>query len=295
MARGVVFSEGRTLCARMARSHVCQGKSCRAGGPGARRVGARDKMAPWGHPPVKGKPRLRAWGACPSETRSIRGPVPSGESRKRCAKGVIFSEGRSLCGREDGQDACRGTSWRTRRAGSLREDNPSRVHGGLHPEAISVWSIPAEGRAPHARKYIPGHPYDPTTRTHRMRFSEKNQSQLVSGLASSANHVSRMRPEGERSPRPLNRGRFRYRGSTMGSWLATYSLAVNKRPASASICGGGGGSVRGRVLGIVGPFPGYATSMLGEPVFGDTPLSGPARLSRERIRREPNFPVEPFH
>jgi hypothetical protein len=109
-ARQAVFSEGRTLCVRVARPHECRGIPFAADGLTMRRW-------PRGHMPRSSRcpPSGRAEPAPPRGGEAQRG-WPSGEGPEMTRK-VIFSEGRGLRARKNGADANRGmssrpTSWR---------------------------------------------------------------------------------------------------------------------------------------------------------------------------------------
>jgi hypothetical protein len=91
-----IFSEGRTLCVRIARPYGSRGI--------ARSSGANEYMvAEWGHAPARPISPLRACGGRPSRGGPSKLERPCGESPEMAPK-AVFSEGRTLCVRIAGPD-----------------------------------------------------------------------------------------------------------------------------------------------------------------------------------------------
>ena len=97
----VVFSEGRTLCVRVARPDASQRIPSQPDG---------STMSRWpggGEVGVGVMPSLRACGARPSGGRQAQDAWPNGENREITRK-AVFSEGRGLRARGAGPEASRG-------------------------------------------------------------------------------------------------------------------------------------------------------------------------------------------
>jgi len=123
MASKAVFSEGRTLCVRLAWPNVCRGISfppaCAGEKPGHPRK----------HASVKPGPPLRACGARPFAGRPSGGKGAWLASPGMASK-AVFSEGRTLCVRLAWPNVCRGIPFS--RDGRAKPGHP-RGHASIKP------------------------------------------------------------------------------------------------------------------------------------------------------------------
>jgi hypothetical protein len=123
MALRAVFSEGRTLCVRIARLHECRGIPFAADGL---------TMSRWsrGHMPRSSQCLpIRACGARPSAGGQAQDRSPSGESPEMTRK-AVFSEGRTPCVRLAWPNVCRGIPFS--RDGRAKPGHP-RGHARVEP------------------------------------------------------------------------------------------------------------------------------------------------------------------
>jgi hypothetical protein len=138
LTRKLIFSEGRTLCVRVARPHECRGIPFAADG-------LRMSRWPRGQMPRSSRcpPSGRAEPAPPRRGEAQRG-WPSGEGPEMTRK-VIFSEGRGLRARKYGADANRGMSSRPTSWRETGGQKGADLVVGAMPSSAGVRSPPLQG------------------------------------------------------------------------------------------------------------------------------------------------------